>query len=382
MNNIKNIFNEKKSNSIKIKNDILGVKGLSFCRNRLYKDGKSSDDVRIHSNKGNIVNHYVTHHQSFINNRFGAHKCQLDRLTFFSTEQKSVLGRFIDCRINSKTYGKFIEISIPCNPDIQLEIPPGIAHSFDNIHNVVTRNDMTTYVSPSISANDLFEDDVFVCSNKFNDIKEVLSSLPKINPGTLELPPEASVSFFGMITQNLTESTVSTGILGSQIRKMNYHNWSEKSYIVLPTQKNCISETLIIYPKNKINFFNIHTLSDSFFTFLSPEESKIYIELIDLRRYSETYNKKRTIEINVDPSSVLEIPSGVAFKFSHENILICKVEYKNYYSSNSKLDEHINFDADDSNAAMEISKKINNGKIKIPDKILMKMYYEDAKDCW
>ncbi|WP_422491420.1 hypothetical protein [Endozoicomonas sp. ALE010] len=214
MNNIRHIFNEMKNNSIKIKKNISSIEGLSFCRNRLYSDIGNNGDLRIHSNKGNIVNHYVTHHKSFVNNRFGAHKCQLDRLTFFSTESKSILGRFIDCRNNSKTYGKFVEIKIPCNPDIQLEIPPGVAHSFDNINSVVTRNDMSTYVSPSVTANDLFEDDVYVCTNKFDDIKEVLSSLPKITPSTLELPPEASVSFFGMITKNLVDDTIPIGIIG------------------------------------------------------------------------------------------------------------------------------------------------------------------------
>ncbi|WP_422491415.1 hypothetical protein [Endozoicomonas sp. ALE010] len=113
---------------------------------------------------------------------------------------------------------------------------------------------------------------------------------------------------------------------------------------------------MILSSKNEINTFEVHTLSDSFYTFLAPEGSKIHVELIDLREYSETYNKKSIIEINISVNNILEIPSGVAFRFSHEDKVISRVEYKNYYDANNKLDEHINFDINNSDLKVDISR--------------------------
>ncbi|WP_421704515.1 hypothetical protein [Aliiroseovarius sp.] len=94
----------------------------------------------------NVVFH--GHTDEFSYEYYGIHQGTEDRLTFVGRAQQKFRAEFIDCRENSKTWGKRACLEI--TPSIQrcLVIPPGVAHIFDGLERVYTINSFKNFLPP------------------------------------------------------------------------------------------------------------------------------------------------------------------------------------------------------------------------------------------
>src|SRR5262245_58605566 len=104
----------------------LAIRGLRFSPNRVVEDA-SRDRMKVVSNTGDIIGHFVTHAPSFkYGDTIGLHLGQIDQLTFVSTEKKMLRGTFIDCRAGSNTLGQRVVLKFATSLARKLIIPAGI----------------------------------------------------------------------------------------------------------------------------------------------------------------------------------------------------------------------------------------------------------------
>jgi len=98
----------------------------------------------IRPSEGPAITDFVTHELGFAYGTYGIHVGQDDRLTFFGDGQP-IDAYLIDCRANSPTLGSEIAISFRASPYRVLVIPAGVAHTFDGLSGVVTRDEPVWY---------------------------------------------------------------------------------------------------------------------------------------------------------------------------------------------------------------------------------------------
>lgn len=125
----------------------LPIDGLGFQRNT-YIAGKPGDNLcvsKLASSAGPLVSDFVTHQNDFSYDSYGIHIGQDDRLTFLCSNNRKIIGYFIDCRNGSDFYGLKLKISFSASAARRLIIPRGVAHSFDNLASVVTRDEPVWY---------------------------------------------------------------------------------------------------------------------------------------------------------------------------------------------------------------------------------------------
>jgi hypothetical protein len=86
---------------------------------------------------------YLVYHgkKPFSYPHYGVHLGQEDRLTFIGDLKQPIEGLFVDCRLNSPSWGE--RQTIQFHPDVHqtLIIPPGVGHAFRGLEDVFTIND-------------------------------------------------------------------------------------------------------------------------------------------------------------------------------------------------------------------------------------------------
>ncbi len=102
----------------------------------------------IRPSEGPGITDYVTHQADFAYRTFGIHVGQHDRLTFFGAEQW-ITAHLIDCRTSSPTVGRELVLEFRASPRRVLNVPAGVAHTFDGLSGVVTRVEPVWYVDGS-----------------------------------------------------------------------------------------------------------------------------------------------------------------------------------------------------------------------------------------
>ena len=148
------------SNSMKIAEynmSTICIPGVKWKRNRIQT---ASEQVKILSNEGSAVHHFVQHTADFSYNTFGIHRFQDDELTFLAVVPKEVTAILVDCRMSSPEFGKRHILTFTTSPHQRLVIPRGVAHTFEGLDGVTTRNDYILYRNCSTSAVDHFLDNI------------------------------------------------------------------------------------------------------------------------------------------------------------------------------------------------------------------------------
>jgi len=77
---------------------------------------------------------------------YGVHQGTEDRLTFLGPETRKIHAYFIDCRYDSPTFKQKFEHLFSPMADRVLVIPPGVAHTFDGLEDVVTINSFRNFL--------------------------------------------------------------------------------------------------------------------------------------------------------------------------------------------------------------------------------------------
>ncbi|GAA4660854.1 dTDP-4-dehydrorhamnose 3,5-epimerase family protein [Bartonella pachyuromydis] len=93
------------------------------------------------SSEGPLISDFVTHESSFNYSTYGIHIGQDDRLTFMGDNGKYIHGHFVDCREGSPTLHHHVAIAFAPSVYRRLIVPRGVAHTFDNIERIVTRDE-------------------------------------------------------------------------------------------------------------------------------------------------------------------------------------------------------------------------------------------------
>lgn len=122
------------------------IEGLHFEKN-LYTHSNDKKYFHVISSLGPGISDFVTHSDQFHYNHYGIHIAQVDRLTFFGDRNQKITGYFVDCRKDSPTLHKQVICEFYPDPTTMLYIDRGIAHTFDGLENVLTRDEPIWYLS-------------------------------------------------------------------------------------------------------------------------------------------------------------------------------------------------------------------------------------------
>ena len=131
----------KKQNQEKIIPDweeIEGIEGLGWEKHLSYWSGDSSGFVPFLDHSPFYVVDHGT--DSYSHDAYGIHIGQEDRLTFVGDSTRLVTLELVDCREGTSTKHNKVKIEFYPSALRFLVIPNGVAHRFENLHNVFTIN--------------------------------------------------------------------------------------------------------------------------------------------------------------------------------------------------------------------------------------------------
>jgi hypothetical protein len=122
------------------------IDGLRFEDN--YVTGTLDDRyLTVVASDGPGMSDVVTHAADFTYSNYGIHVGQTDRLTFFGDMSRVITGTFVDCRAGSPTLHEAVTLTFPPDPRKRLHISRGIAHTFDGLADIVTRDEPVWFLS-------------------------------------------------------------------------------------------------------------------------------------------------------------------------------------------------------------------------------------------
>ncbi|GGY22530.1 hypothetical protein [Paludibacterium paludis] len=342
------------------------IDGLGFASNYLleHQSPEIHPETKILSNPGSIVGHFVTHGAGFRYSTFGVHVGQVDRLTFHSATPKRVTGYFIDCRQDSPSRGRRLSIEFGTNAWRKLIIPCGVAHTFENLEGVVTRNDLTLVADASNPSWNLLNDDVV-----FPWTAEGIKTAPEVTINTTEIPLSAATMFYGLQRQLLrggrkqsslevqatiagkeTRLIVSSdldrsadvrlplfeeGPIGCEFALNSFNSVADASWAVVPTTASCVADWVIVdMDTDEQVWFSYHTRQTVLHTFLDGEGSSVLLEVVDLRSTSRSFRRRTACRFTCDPRFHVRIPPGVAYRYIGQGRYGLRVEYEMFVDTN------------------------------------------------
>ncbi|WP_216664705.1 dTDP-4-dehydrorhamnose 3,5-epimerase family protein [Bacillus sp. WMMC1349] len=146
------------------------IEGLHFQKT-FFSQSDDNKYYHVISSLGPGISDMVTHSDKFYYNHYGIHIAQVDRLTFFGDPNKKITGYFVDCRNGSPTLHKQVVLEFNPDPKRMLYIDRGIAHTFDGLENILTRDEPIWYLSADNDhyniANDVVNVERTIQLNKF-----------------------------------------------------------------------------------------------------------------------------------------------------------------------------------------------------------------------
>lgn len=149
------------NNSETLPNPDIGIQGVEWIKHIYMKSGEHSGFITLLDE----TPFYVVDHgeNSYHHDAFGIHLCAEDRLTFLGPKNQEVTLTLVDCRKDSPTLHKEIELKFHPTPFFYLKIPNGVAHRFNNLENVFTINRSVIYADNELAydpSNDVIDWDI------------------------------------------------------------------------------------------------------------------------------------------------------------------------------------------------------------------------------
>lgn len=330
------------------------IDGVCFAENfDVRLSSGPSIECKVLSNPGTIVGHVVTHSPSFAYSTFGLHVGQRDRLTFFGPSSRNIVALLIDCRKNSPTRGRRLAISFACLPSRKLVIPQGVAHTFDGLASVVTRNDLSVYCDVSNPDWHMVNDNI-----PFARGADTVASPPMVQTNEQELGLEAAVVFYQLQAKALKGGqhalTVShpsranadprtlpiagsNAVLPSVNGIVDGFSFDANSFSavdvtgswgVVPSTSSCVFDMVEWSHDAATASYWLHSRHYVRHTFVQPEGLAINLEVADRRRASPTFRSVAKAEFCADPRIAVCIPHGVAYRYSFAGRVLARVEYE------------------------------------------------------
>lgn len=285
---------------------------------------------------------------------YGVHLGQEDRLTFLGHCDHLITARFIDCRSKSPTARMSLEVKFSPSSEWELIIPPGVAHTFDNLEGVNTINTYRVLLpDPSEWLNG---------SSKWVMDSDIINIPENSDPSKVELVEQNSLEaskIFYRVLADLQRNTLPQiqhehpytanhklpdgSIVQLKIReRVNQARADPEQlcemaglmWITIPFVKTgpesgitpLVSERpFYIVDHGSENYthdaFGIHKGQDDILLFLGPTDQMITAEFVDCRRGSPTIFRRHLETFSPSAFRVLSIPRGIAHRFEHlENV--------------------------------------------------------------
>lgn len=385
--------------------------GLEFQKNTfLINNEKGPVGVsKLASSEGPLISDFVTHQAHFAYDTYGIHVGQDDRLTFFGGHGQTILGHFVDCRKDSETLGA--QLTVEYNPSYKrrLVIPRGVAHTFDHLDFIVTRDEPVWYTD--------FHNPDWDINNDLISIPRALEGyeIPKIKVNPYKLPFEGHV-LFSKIQQELLQQPkryakrekieesdfssyqlteneswkdkrneyeyligMNSGIDGLVFEKNSYALTGSKSYTIVPSTNSCLSDVIAIDFRYTNPYFWVHFRQSTIVTILDREKSSLKMDFCDLRK-DVSFRTTQTVHFLCDPRVRIRIPAGVCYCFNGEGLYHIRYEMELLVHEKDPREDIPLFGQDltkfDANDVMK-TPKVEVPSIKCPDSVLWLLAREE-----
>jgi dTDP-4-dehydrorhamnose 3,5-epimerase-like enzyme len=355
----------------------LDLPGLRFTKNVVRKLSEGTDwfSAKVSSSPGPLVSDFVTHGPTFEYSTFGIHIGQDDRLTFFGNLNRTITGHFIDCREDSPSLHQAFSYTFSPSEYRRLVIPRGVAHTFDGLAGIVTRDEPVWYASednPHWNVNnDLISilrsskdfPSVSVCQYRFSD--DLHNFMTRLSQSVLSNPKAYSTRFklriagedqYVMFQENtwnnegrdLRPLLAAAGDSPVKICRSKYAITGKASWTLVPNTASGVADVLFLEkntdsPDSRLF---VHRRTRRWYTFLNEEGSALRIETLDLRPASNTFGYKNAFETICDPRISFVIEPGVAYRFNVDNGIFVRAENEIFVSENEPREDIPMFGSD------------------------------------
>jgi dTDP-4-dehydrorhamnose 3,5-epimerase len=157
------------------------LQGLHWGKNYYVQTGK--DSYTLIANRGPLITdmHFYTKDST---GHFMIQVGQIDRLTFLGDPSQEITATFVDCRKESKTFQKLVEIKFTSDPTRHLFIERGIAKMFSGMKNVTVRSEAIWFSSRDNADYKVGNDRILV------PVNTPLHEFPAVTINKLPLPNE------------------------------------------------------------------------------------------------------------------------------------------------------------------------------------------------
>ena len=335
------------------------IEGLRFEANPTVALDSSSGwfAQKLSSSDGPLISDFVTHEREFRYGTYGIHVGQDDRLTFMGSGLPAIVGHFVDCREDSPTGGACVSIEFAPSTQRKLIIPRGVAHTFDHLACIVTRDEPVWYAdvdNPSWNV----DNDLISFSRD-----TPLERAPRVRANRLLLSREAHC-FMSRMSQTLLANPVAylnrfevqlggakryialepkswlddgreleqalaqqVSIDGVQFVKNRYALTGRRSWTIVPNTESCVSDVLVLEPSPESDRFFCHARTQKIYTILNAEGADVELTLFDARAGSATTGARQQLHVAADPRVHLVIPNGVAYRLRASVELLVRCEH-------------------------------------------------------
>jgi dTDP-4-dehydrorhamnose 3,5-epimerase-like enzyme len=337
------------------------IQGLRFEKNVLETLPKQPGwfSEKLASSPGPLVSDFVTHEAGFEYSTYGIHVGQDDRLTFMGEPGRNIVGWFVDCRESSPTLHHALSVRFAPSQHRRLVIPRGVAHTFDGLEHVVTRDEPIWYAHESNPDWNIDNDLVSVSR------RTAPADFPSVTPNPHLLPDDAHV-LLSRLSQSLLETPrpylsryrlkvggKSTYVMfeptdwaddaeevaralavrtapGVSLAKGRYALTGPKSWTIVPNTEACVCDVLRLPASTSSEALHMHARATRLYTFLGPQGLQIDCLFVDCRRDSPTFGQRTSVSIAADPRTVLRVERGVAYSFVAKAELLVRCEQELY----------------------------------------------------
>jgi dTDP-4-dehydrorhamnose 3,5-epimerase-like enzyme len=348
----------------------LAIDGLRFEKNAIavLDQGHSWFSHKVISSPGPLVSDFVTHGPDFHYSTYGIHIGQVDRLTFFGHHDRNIIGHFIDCRSESPT--RHVQLSYSFAPRLyrRLVIPRGVAHTFDGLAGIVTRDEPIWYASednPHWNVhNDLISilrsttdnfPTVDVCKYRFSD--DMHNFMTRLSQSVLEKPRAYSTRFklrIGGVEQYVMFQETTWDNEGQTLKPLldvsdstpigvhpsKYAITGKASWTLVPNTLSGVADVLLMPSRTLENTgMNVHRRTRRWYTFLTQEGSTLEVETLDLRPSSPTFGMARSFSTFCDPRITYVVDPGIAYRFAVNDDIFVRAENEVFVSEHEPRDD-------------------------------------------
>jgi dTDP-4-dehydrorhamnose 3,5-epimerase-like enzyme len=382
------------------------IDGLQFERNAVMViDGPSGwFTKKLMSSEGPLISDFVTHEETFRYSTYGIHIGQDDRLTFMGDNGKRIQGHFVDCREGSPTRHAMISLGFAPGLHRRLIIPRGVAHTFDHLERIVTRDEPIWYSDESNPAWNIDNDLVSVMRHTHPD------SFPLVRQNEHRLPDEGH-RFLSRLSQTLLENPKSylarfavkigankqfvmfepkswaddarelEGLLniqaipGVRVCRNRYALTGPKSWTLVPNTAACVADVLLMpATAGESTLRHCHARTRKWYTFLDQQGADIEFDFVDWRSDSATFGAASKVRTRCDPRISIAVDPGIAYAIRCTVDILVRCEHEVFVDQNEPRTDIPLFNHDLIPVhAHELGSGLLPPKLRCPDSVVYRM---------